>query len=297
MRQGSFTLAQVGARFAPAALLLLVFTASLSIRVWQLAFQPPHADELRQLRDITAPWTELLALSYAHQQPPLAYIIDKAVLTLSGTSDFWQRLPPAVFGSGAVALVAFALLRSGYGYGAILASIVLIPQPLLVEYSRYARPYMLPAFAAAAALVFYQEWHRTHRQWTVACFALTLTAALLSRPLMPLIFALLLGLVATYRTARRVRGRSLRARIQADPLALAVTPLAILVAWLPNYILIRMASGAYLRDGSHDLRQPLTLPSKTFRCTVRPPLLQYLAHGLPGFLYHFSFLVRLGVHS
>jgi hypothetical protein len=236
---------------------LIVFAVALSVRLWQLSYQPPHPDELRQLREVAEPWSALLGLSYNHQQPPLAYVIDKLVLAVSGPSDFWQRLPAAVFGSGAVALVSLILGRAGCLLGAIVAPLLLVAQPLLVEYSRYTRPYSLPVFAALLALFFYLEWLRGRHRWASIAFTISICAALASRPLMPLIFTGVLILLAALYAIRQEGMRRPLQLVRADPLGLLVAPLAILLVWLPNYLAVRAASGTYLRSSEFDLGRSL----------------------------------------
>ena len=139
-------------------ILASVFLAALGLRLYQLDVEPYNPDEIKQAQEVLAPLGDIVRLSYLHTQPPLDYLVGKAVAEIAGATDFTQRLPSALFGALAVVLLAHVLLRFAMPWAAIVAGALAAVHPLLVEYSQYARPYSIALFWVMATLALYQQW-------------------------------------------------------------------------------------------------------------------------------------------
>lgn len=142
------------------------------LRVWNLPAQIVGGDELHAIRAaVDLPLGEVLT-TYQLQDPclPLAGFY-RLLLNLGvPLSEFWLRLPVLVF--GLIALVAIPWIadrRVGRPAAQALAWLVAL-SPLLVLYSRIARPYMPIALLGFAATAAFEAWWRTGRRALAAAY-------------------------------------------------------------------------------------------------------------------------------
>jgi len=221
----------------------VITLGALLIRLWHLDTEPLHVDEIRQVTEVQDTWIRVIRASYGSQQPPLDYLIGKAVVTILPATDFVQRLPAALFGTGSVGLVGVVLIRAGHAIPSLFASFFIAISPLQVELSQYARPYALPVFLVVATIAAYRRWHSGRRGGrSVALFAVLAALALLSRASMPMVALAILGAVGLIVA---VRGRTLARPVEiirADPLALVVLPALFVAVWIPNAVRITTAT-------------------------------------------------------
>ena len=248
-----------------AIVLILLTLFALGVRLWNLDGEPPHVDELKQMREVQAPIGELTGLSYLHAQPPLDYYVGKAAVTVGGANDFAQRLPSAVFGSLALGLAGLILIRFEYpwaGAGTVAFGAV---TPTLLEYSQYARPYALPLFLVVAAIAIYQQFRlRGFSWWTLIGFAAVSSLAVLSRALMPFLALAVLGFLGLIAARTQIGRWSPTALIKTDPLALIVLPGVAVFVWLPSFIALRHYAGNYITRDAYQLWERLALAVERF---------------------------------
>jgi hypothetical protein len=239
----SRTLLWVGSPSGATIVVAVITLFGLALRLWHLDTEPLHVDEIRQVTEVQDTWIRVIRASYGAQQPPLDYLIGKAVVTVLPATDFFQRLPAALLGSATVGLIGWILIGERLFIAAVFASGFVAISPLHVELSQYARPYALPVFMVVATLAAYQRWHG-NRSWKWGVwFALLATLALLSRAVMPLIALGVLGAVALF---RRVDAQTLRrplSLLRADPLAFGVLPVLVVMVWIPGALRITSGTG------------------------------------------------------
>jgi len=235
---------RVESRKVAIALVVLFTTIGLGLRLRGLEREPLHVDEIMQVTDVQEPMGEIVRLSLEVQQPPLDYLIGKLVVTVAPATDFTQRLPAALFGTGAIALVGLMLIRRSQLVAAALAAWFLAISPMFVEFSQYARPYAIPVFFVVATLAAYQHWHLGSKtRMTLATFAVLVGLAFLSRATMPMVALLALGLIATARALKTFSVSEPIRLIKSDPPAFIVLPAAVIVVWIPMFFALRASGG------------------------------------------------------
>lgn len=144
------------------------------LRLWNLPAQIVGGDELNAIRVAQRLPLGKVLTTYQLQDPclPLAgfyrFLLDRGV----GLSELWVRLPVLVF--GLIALVAIPWIadrRVGRPAARVLAWLVAL-SPLLVLYSRIARPYMPIALLGFAATAAFEAWWRSGRPALAVAYVL-----------------------------------------------------------------------------------------------------------------------------
>lgn len=102
---------------------------------------------------------------------PLHYVLTKVVLAILGTNEFALRLLPAVAGILGTALAAMVGWQVGKAPGGILAAWFFAFHPMVVWYSRDARPYALALALSTASLIAFLRT-RSHLNATPRLLAL-----------------------------------------------------------------------------------------------------------------------------
>ena len=226
-----------------AVIVAAITLVAFGLRVWHLDTEPLHVDEIRQVTDMQAPLGDIVDLAYGSQQPPVDYLIGKAVVSVFPATDFVQRFPAAIFGTAAVGLVGLVLLRLRRSLAAIFAAMFMAISPLLIELSQYARPYALPIFAVIATVAVYQHWQLGSRGWkTVVLFALVASLAMLSRATMPMLALAGLGLVALVTALRKIPITQPLRLVRSDPLGLLLLPAVFVFVWVPSALKISQST-------------------------------------------------------
>ncbi len=124
---------------------------ALLIRLHGLGDKPFWLDEVASLHRATMPWPKVALESLRNNQYP-AYFVLLWFVAKFGTSQWWLRLPSAIFGAinaGLVCAIGREVdgLRTGIAAGLLLAL-----SPFDVQYGQEARPYTLAAGLILAAL-------------------------------------------------------------------------------------------------------------------------------------------------
>jgi len=269
-------------------ILAAIFLVAIGLRLYHLDVEPYTPDEIKQAEEVQAPLGDIVRLSYRHTQPPLDYLIGKAVAEIAGPTDFTQRLPSAVFGALAVVLLAHVLLRFAMPWAAIIAGTLAALDPLLVQYSQYARPYSIALFWVMATLALYQQWWLGQRgRAVVVLFALAATMAMLSRAVMPMLALAVLGLMGRLEASRRTEARDLKRAVKSDPLAIAVLPTIFLFVWIPSFVGLATFGGEMLERDRFGLWQRFALFGdriKDFGLSALRPAAILVALGVVTFL-------------
>lgn len=192
--------------------LMAVAAGSLVLRLYRLDAESLYMDEITTAETFYRdPWGIVMSAAQ-HGQPPLDNFIGAALARVGlPESDWWVRLPAAVFGAGGVLLLG--LLVAGFaGRSTGLAAAMLLGVcPMHVYVSQEVRPYALMFFLALAAVLAFgrARTRNTKQAWLV--FAATSFLMLMTRWTDP--HFVVLGLAAYACTAR------LRVHRLADPAA------------------------------------------------------------------------------
>jgi hypothetical protein len=146
----------------------------------------------------------------ADQSIPLT-LFDRIAADWFGLSELIMRLPSVVFGVAAVGLVPWAMRRWIGSGSAIVLAWILSVSPILIFYTRYARPYSITLLLSTLGiLAFYTWWTGGTRRWKYAYIGCAIASGyfhLASLPglLVPFAFAVVDGLVNPGRQRRSLR--------------------------------------------------------------------------------------------
>jgi hypothetical protein len=212
------------------ALALCAFAAGLYLRAHGLASQIIIDDEWHALHKLMrADMLDIVThLDYADYSIPLT-VYFRWLQDFGGLTEWGMHLPVLIAG---VALIAVgpALARpwTTLPVCATWAALLAL-SPLLVYFSRTARPYSLVALLATIAIVAFERWYRTERhrdRWGIAYVAATFLGGYLH--LTSLAFTLMPFVYFGIRTLRRDgpdMSRLIRmGAVTALPLAIALLP-------------------------------------------------------------------------
>ncbi|RIL08062.1 MAG: hypothetical protein DCC71_01010, partial [Proteobacteria bacterium] len=179
---------------------LFALAIGIWLRVHGFAAQIPISDEWHGLQAAAQESYLRLATLMTAGATSIPYnLYLRWLLHEVGWSEWTIRLPALAAGIATVALAPLLLRRTIGARGAALTGVLLAISPLLVLYSRYARPYSLVVLLALVALLACHRWATTgSRRAAVALVAACALAAWL-HVLEIRLFALCLGAVAAAR--------------------------------------------------------------------------------------------------
>jgi len=186
--------------------IVLCLSAAVYLRAWSLGEQVVQGDE-RFTLEVAAQHDPWYVVSHHHK---LAYSIplalwDQLLISTVGLDEWGMRLPLLLAGLALVPLlVAYAWKRFGMAVG-LTAGWIAALSPVLLLYSRFARPYMGMILLVFLALWLWEAWIRTHQlRFGLPAAAAGALAVYLHFMAAPAIFALwALGLVREIRQARQ----------------------------------------------------------------------------------------------
>ena len=130
---------------AAAAVVLAVLLPTLgSLSLWY--------DEILTADSAQLSWPGLVANRYLRGHFPTYFLFIKG-LGLGGASEFWIRLPSALFSAGTASLLALIAFRFLGSIAAVVAVLLYAMLPLLIDYGQEARPYALMLFFLSLAML------------------------------------------------------------------------------------------------------------------------------------------------
>ncbi|MHB0858189.1 MAG: glycosyltransferase family 39 protein [Anaerolineae bacterium] len=159
------------------AALCAILTVGLGLRLYHLGTQSLWYDEAQTLYIAGFPLGEIIQRAY---RPPLYHFLLHVWAPLAGGSEFWLRLPSALFGA-AIPLLAYGVTTRLYGRRtALCAALLSAFSPVLVWYAQELRMYSLLALEFLALLyVTIRLWEGSPRRpilwvglWAVQVIAL-----------------------------------------------------------------------------------------------------------------------------
>ncbi len=143
--------------------LLLLLALAAGLRFFALGREGVWCDEAYTAQIVALPWSEMLDHQVQQDDaPPLYYVIQKVLAPLDHREGI-LRLPSALFGLAAVALLLWRYLRTA-DRAALWAAAVLAIHAFAVFYARQARSYSLVIFLALALLLATRDLLAGHRR-------------------------------------------------------------------------------------------------------------------------------------
>jgi mannosyltransferase len=134
------------------AALAAAIVLGLALRLWGLDAHGLWFDEALEVERALQPVGAAVVARHIDQDPPLYPVLLHAWL-LAGRSDAWARLPGALLGTVAVALIAVWSGRAGTRAQALIAALLLAVAPVAVHYAGEVNQYALvPVLAIGLAL-------------------------------------------------------------------------------------------------------------------------------------------------
>ncbi|MEJ2284949.1 MAG: hypothetical protein P8X85_15300 [Desulfobacterales bacterium] len=232
---------------------MLLAGFALFLRLHHLDHESLWMDELLQISFYPHAFFRLIGDAAIQSQPPLDYWIGHLVYLISG-SDFALRLPAAIFGTGAVVLLAVLIARLtswpiGLGCGVIAALM-----PFNLYYAQEARPYAIAVFMFLwVVLALDRLLTAGGQQRCVPGLVLLLAATgfLYSRALWPLVIivSLLLILLMWLLVVFKKEGAALSE--QKHRILFAAGALLLATGfYIPSLQVVLARSGAYVADQS-----------------------------------------------
>jgi len=257
--------------------LLLIALVALLVRVHHLDAESLFMDEIHQVFYYTGDLFQAMQGSLRQQQPPLDYIVGFLLYQLNG-SDFMLRLPAALFGTGAVVLIALLASRgvsAQRGDDALRLPVVIVVGlvaailPYSVYISQDLRPYSSAIFFFLLLILVYDRLFEKSNPGVRDYVALGLVtlALLLSRTLSPLAICLVLGLTLFLPWLFHLRSGS---RLQSVRLKAQVAMALALVVYLPVLFLIVAGGQRYLDSDSVVAEWPLDAISDAWTAQLEP---------------------------
>ncbi len=244
--------------------------------------QPYNQNELEQ----TGPYhsDDIHRIIHGTRQPPLDPLLGALVQHLLGEGQLRQRLVPVLAGVGTLVLMGLLLRRFGLGRAGAVGLWVMATQPIMVQYSAYARPYAVPLFLMMLFTYSAQRWLRARRAGWLGLAAVAAGLLPLSRVPEPTVFLVTSGLALAWLAVRRRRTWS-----TAGPLIL-VTIGALVFVGSPMYhslasrkvpLFDPSISGVVARfDNSADQFQGVLVPSLGNWFPLWPVIVVLLAAAL-----------------
>lgn len=269
----------------------LITLLSALIRFYHLDFESLWMDELRQVSYYTRSFRAIIGSAATQTQPPLDYFIG-AVLNLLGlaNSDWWVRLPSALFGIASVSLLMIIYrFQCTSTFDSLLAGFLLSICPLHVRMSQEARPYTIFLFLLMATiLAFYFSWKHNHlKYWLLFSFIFYLFIN--SRWIGPIVFgASLLFTILAYnaKLALSKKHAHMKRAIYHRSLKTLIFTTIPLLIHLPIFRLIYLMSKSLVHDKSNlsfliILKQCYEMFLNSFKsCFANPWLLPLFIIGM-----------------
>lgn len=130
---------------ATAALVLATLLPTLgSLALWY--------DEIITSNTASLDWTALVVNRLQFGHFPTYFGLMKLV-GLGGASEFWIRLPSALFSAGAGGVLALIALRHIGRFAAVATALLYAAFPILISYGQEARPYSMMVFFLSLAML------------------------------------------------------------------------------------------------------------------------------------------------
>ena len=202
---------------------LFLLTVAVFLRIWQLPAQVVGDDEYHGIRAALEPMSVILThFQWADNCIPLTAFYRILIRTV-GLSDPGLRALPLLAGLLAVVLCAVFLRCSVGSKASAIGMFLTATSPLLIYYSRYARPYMIVIFLSFVIIQALFSWLEEKRPYSAWFYVLAaVLAAYFSLPALPGLIAPILWLGSLHFVSRLRPGFVRDPRLPQFPTLLAV---------------------------------------------------------------------------
>ena len=230
------------------AFYLLLVTAALGMRLWDLGGRTLHYDELLHA---WYGWLYAVGNGYHHTpltHGPFLFHASAASFVLFGASDVTVRLLPALFGTALVGL-PYLLRREMGRLGALSAAVLLAVSPSLLYFSRFVRNDIYMAVWVLALVIVMWRFMERPRPWLLFAWVALWALAFSTKEtafMAAAVIGLALLLVALPGIARWVRGCLPSAGLPPASVLLAVLVTVTLPFWAPLLGLFQSTLGVVL---------------------------------------------------
>ncbi len=171
--------------------LALPLLAGAALRIWQLPQQIVLQDEWHAVSAAVKQSFGHIATHFqiADNCIPLSLFF-KSLLETAGLTEFGLRLLPMVFGILGIVLLPLSVRRLLPDRDYLIFAFLLALSPLLIYYSRFARPYIITAVLSFLAVLFLYRWRREEKTKYLALYLLTgIPATWFNLPVFPVVAA------------------------------------------------------------------------------------------------------------
>jgi uncharacterized membrane protein len=209
--------------------LALIFGLGASLRFYGLDFQSLWQDEGLQFYVVTQNSFSELFHQTRSFHPPLSFLINHVFL-LMGESDFFLRLPSALFGIASLLLLYILGRDLTSSREAVIAVFVLAISPFHIWYSQDARMYsQLLFFSLLSSVLLMQALRRGRTRWWIY-YVMVSAAGMYTHVFMGLALAAQFLWVVAYQ-----RQHLLPIIASGFAVALLFLPWALLLPWLTGF--------------------------------------------------------------
>lgn len=169
--------------------LILSVLAGTILRIWQLPRQIVLQDEWHAIAAAEKQSFGYIATHFqiADNCIPLSLFF-KALLETTGLSEFGLRFLPFLFGLLLLILLPLSARRLLPGKDYLLFAFLLALSPLLIYYTRFARPYIIAVFLSFTAVVYFYKWiTEQQNKFLFVYITAGVTAVWFSLPVFPVV--------------------------------------------------------------------------------------------------------------
>ena len=226
--------------------------AAAAVRTYRLPDQMLTGDEWHALhRAIHLPYRELLSTFGLSDHSIALALYFRAAMDTLGLSDPLLRAPFLLCGVLSVFLIPAAVRREAGPFAACTLAWLLALSPVLIFFSRTARPYAMTLLLAwGGALAFLQWWTTGRKRWAVAFWACSVATGYLLVIVLPFVLGSLVFAVLHMLRRRRPAGLpGLRELAWLGFATMAALAALLLPAVLTDFWSLSGAAGPVTRAG------------------------------------------------
>lgn len=175
---------------------LAVLFTGLGLRIWALSYRSLFSDEVFMLKALQTPFSGIFTIDAPHG--PLHFYAIHFLTKITGFSEFWLRLPSALFGVAACFAVYLIALELFDNKTSRIALVLAVLSPFLVLYDRTGRWYSLYAMTSAFSVYYFIKMMRKDDAGSAVMFFLWTLALLYTETISVFIVAFELAASVLY---------------------------------------------------------------------------------------------------
>jgi|CXWL01.1.fsa_nt_gi hypothetical protein len=236
------------------ALLVGITVVALAFRLYRLDAESLWMDEIVTVESSYGDPAGIVIAAAMEGQPPLDNFVGAMVHRLGlGQSDWWVRLPTAIFGAGAILLLGLWVRRLAGDAAGLTAALLLAVCPMHISMSQEVRPYALMFFLVLACGLCYVRAREKNRLADWVIFSAVTLAMLMTRWTDPHVVVMGIGLHALFERMR-ARQEGIENRQEATTIfrRAAMSTVAACVCYAPFFWIVLHYQSVAIRSPSND---------------------------------------------